>query len=105
MVGWSEGAWAALSLAATHQDLPRLVIASLPFPEELPESIDLGGVTSKSLLLYGTADPLTGNWHGTQWQKLLPHARLEMVPGAGHDLLTNKWGRILSHFALRPKAG
>ncbi len=70
------------------------MIVSLPFPDELPEDMDLGAVTAKTLLLYGTADTRTGNSHGTRWQKKLPNARLEMVPNGGHDLLVPKWGRI-----------
>ncbi len=105
VVGWSTGGWDALALAAAHPDLRRLVMVALPFPDEFPEGLDLGAVTAKTLLLYGTADTRTGNSHGTRWQKRLPSARLEMVPNGGHDLLVPKWGRILSHMAPRRKAG
>lgn len=105
VVGWSTGGWDALALAAARPDLPRLVIVALPFPDECPEGLDLGAVTAKTLLLYGTADTRTGNRHGTRWQKRLPSARLEMVPNGGHDLLVPKWGRTLSHLAQRRKAG
>lgn len=105
VVGWSTGGWDALALAAAHPDLPRLVIVSLPYPDESPPSVDLAGVRAKTLLLYGTADPQTGNRHGTRWQKSLPNARLEMVPNGTHDLLAPKWPRILSHLAPRRKKG
>ena len=105
VVGWSTGGWDALTLAAAHQDLPRLVIVSLPFPEVSPPDVDLDAVNTKTLLLYGTADPQTGSSHGTRWQKRLPNARLEMVPNAGRDLLVPKWARMLSHLAPRRKAG
>ena len=105
VVGWSTGRWDALALAASHRDLPRLVIVSLPFRDESPEGMDLGAVTAKTLLLFGRADTRTGNSHGTRWQRRLPSARLEMVPNGGHDLLVPKWGRILSHLAPRRKAG
>lgn len=104
VVGWSTGGWDALTLAAAHQDLPRLVIVSLPFSEP-PRGLDLEAVSTKTLLLYGAVDPQTGHSHGTQWQKTLPNARLEMVPNSGHDLLVPKWGRILSYLAPRRKAG
>jgi pimeloyl-ACP methyl ester carboxylesterase len=99
VVGWSTGGWDALSLAAAHPDLPRLVIVSLPYPEEDPESLD--AVTAKTLLLFGSADPATGSKHGQRWLKRLPNARLEMVPGGGHELLVPMWRRILSHLAPR----
>ena len=105
VVGWSTGGWRALELAAAHPDLPRLAIVSLPFSDDPPLALDLDNVRAKTLLLYGAADPDTGNRHGTLWQKRLPNARLEMVPQAGHDLLVPKWGRILSHLAPRRKAG
>ncbi len=105
VVGWSTGGWDALALAASHQELPRLAIVSLPFPDESLPDVDLDAVHAKTLLLYGAADPQTGNSHGTRWQKLLPNARFEMVPKAGHDLLVPKWARILSYVAPRRKAG
>lgn len=100
VVGWSAGGWAALELAAQHPDLPRLVVLSTPFPEE-PVTIDLDAVVARTLLLFGSKDPETGSMHGTSWQKRLPNARLEMVPGAGHDILGQMWPRVLSHLAPR----
>ncbi|MCP4303374.1 MAG: hypothetical protein GY926_02535 [bacterium] len=104
VVGWSSGGWDALELAAAHQDLPRLVIVSLPFPDELPAELDLDAVEAKTLLSYGAADPQTGSSHGSRWQKRLRNARLEMVPNGSHDLLVPKWARVLSHLAPRRKA-
>ncbi len=104
VVGWSDAGWDALALAAAHVDLPRLVIVALPYPDELPGGFDPAAVTAKTLLLYGAADPLTGNGHGARWQRLLPNARLEVAPKGGHDLLTPMWARILSHLAPRRKA-
>ena len=101
VVGWSDGAWRALDLAAAHPELPRLVIASLPFPDD---AATIPPVAAKTLLLFGQKDPRTGSAHGTQWQRSLPDARLEMVPGAGHELLTQMWKRVLSHLAPRRKA-
>jgi len=59
-----------------------------------PESVQ-----AKTLLLYGAQDPVAGPRHGTWWQKCLPNARLEVVPGAGHVLILSMWRRALSHLA------
>ncbi|MGI9528118.1 MAG: dienelactone hydrolase family protein [Acidimicrobiia bacterium] len=104
VVGWSAGGWDALQLAVTHADLPRLAIVSLPFPDDMPSDFDPAAIQAKTLLVYGSADPLTGNRHGTHWQKTLPNARLEMRPGGGHDLLVPAWKRILAFLAPRRTA-
>ena len=102
VVGWSSGGRVALALAAEQPDLvERLVLVSTPFPEEEPDGIDFDGVCAKTLLLFGSDDPQTGSRHGRWWQRRLPNARLEMVPGAGHELLVPMWSRILSHLAPR----
>ena len=64
-----------------------------------PWEPDPSEVKSKTLLLYGSKDPLCGFRRGDWWQKRLPSARLEMVPGAGHLLILSMWERILSHLA------
>jgi pimeloyl-ACP methyl ester carboxylesterase len=56
-------------------------------------------VRAKTLLLYGSADPVAGPRHGRWWQKRLPQARLEVVPGAGHLLVLTMWERALAHLA------
>lgn len=104
VVGWSTGGWDALKIAAEH-DLPRLVLVSLPFADEMPQEVNPDAVQAKTLLIYGSADPLTGNRHGTKWQKTLPNARLEMNPGGGHDLLVPMWKRVVSYLAPRRQAG
>jgi len=101
VVGWSSGGWQALELAAAHPTVERLVLASTPFPDVEPDSVDLDAVRAKTLLLFGARDPETGSRHGRRWQQRLSNARLEMVPGAGHDLLPHVWPRILSHVAPR----
>ena len=104
VVSWSTGGWEALKIAAKHEDLPRLVLVSLPFSDEMPQDFNLDAVRAKTLLIYGSADPLTGNSHGTKWQKTLPNARLEMNPGGGHELLVPMWKRVVSYLAPRRKA-
>ena len=105
VVGWSAGGWEVLGIAAAHPDLPRLVLVSLPFSEQEPEGVDLDVVAAKTLLLFGSADPLTGSKHGSRWQERLANARLEMVPGGDHELLAPMWRRILSYLAPRRTAG
>jgi pimeloyl-ACP methyl ester carboxylesterase len=56
-------------------------------------------VEAKTLLLYGSRDPLAGPPHGRWWQSRLPDARLEVAPGAGHLLVIPMWARVLSHLA------
>jgi pimeloyl-ACP methyl ester carboxylesterase len=56
-------------------------------------------VQAKTLLLYGSRDPVAGPRHGSWWQKRLSNARLEVVPDAGHLLIITMWGRALSHLA------
>lgn len=56
-------------------------------------------VQAKTLLLYGSRDPVAASRHGSWWQKQLPNARLEVVPGAGHLLILPMWQRVLSHLA------
>lgn len=67
-------------------------------------------VQAKTLLLYGSRDPLAHPRHGRWWQSRLPDARLEVAPEAGHLLLVPMWSRVLSHLVpsrrrLRPIAG
>jgi pimeloyl-ACP methyl ester carboxylesterase len=54
-------------------------------------------VQAKTLLLYGTGDPLADPQHGRWWQSRLPDAHLEVVVGAGHLLIVPTWDRVLSH--------
>ncbi|MBB2949075.1 pimeloyl-ACP methyl ester carboxylesterase [Actinoplanes lutulentus] len=98
VVGWSDGGLAALAFAARHSGIvDRVVLIATPYvPAET-------NVPAKTLLLFGTKDPLTGSRHAGLWKKRIPHARLEMNPDGGHDLLTPMWSRVLSHVAPRCK--
>lgn len=64
-----------------------------------PWGFEPAGVRAKVLCLYGSRDPGIASRHGTWWQKHLPQARLEMVPGAGHLLILPMWSRVLSFLA------
>ena len=66
-----------------------------------PYGFEPGAATAKTLLIYGSADPIAGPRHGTWWQRQLPNARYEQVPGAGHFVFVQMWKRILSHLAPR----
>ena len=98
VVGWAEGGWAAVELAARHGDLVhRLVLVSTPVPET-DDGLELDGVLAKTLLLYGVRDG--GNAQAKWWQQRLG-GRREMVPEQGHDILEHVWPRVLSHLAPR----
>jgi pimeloyl-ACP methyl ester carboxylesterase len=62
-----------------------------------PWGFEPADVRAETLLLYGSADPITGPDHGQWWHRQLPNAHLEVVPGAGHLLITPRWERVLSH--------
>lgn len=64
-----------------------------------PWGFEAHAVQAKTLLLYGSRDPVAGPKHGKWWQKNLPRARLEVVPDAGHVLIVAMWHRVLSHLA------
>jgi len=66
-----------------------------------PWGFEPSGVRAKTLLLYGSRDPFAANRHATWWQKRLPIARMEMLPGAGPLAIVRSWKRALSH--LTPK--
>jgi pimeloyl-ACP methyl ester carboxylesterase len=64
-----------------------------------PWSFEPADVRAKTLLIYGSADPVAGSRHGAWWQRALPDARLETAPGAGHLVVIPRWTRVLSHLA------
>jgi pimeloyl-ACP methyl ester carboxylesterase len=99
IVGFAEGGWKAVGLAAAHADLvDRLVLVSTPVPDAA-DAVP-GDVAAKTLLLYGSKDPAGGHAQAKWWKDRLG-ARIEMVPGAGHDILAQVWPRVLSHLAPR----
>lgn len=99
VVGWAEGAWDALMLAAQHkQFVDRLVLVSAPASGTEPKPIDLDPIQAKTLLLYGMRDEGVSHADRNWWRDRL-NARFEMVPNAGHDILVQTWPRVLSHLA------
>jgi pimeloyl-ACP methyl ester carboxylesterase len=100
LVGFAEGGWDAVRLGTEHGDLvDRLVLVSTPIPEE-PTTQPLAAVSAKALLLYGSKDPAGGHRQATWWKDQIG-GRIEMMPGAGHDILADVWPRVLSHLAPR----
>lgn len=66
-----------------------------------PWGFDPEEVRARTLLVYGTDDPLAGPSHGRWWQRSLPDARLEVAPGGDHLLLVPAWEHVLAHVAPR----
>jgi pimeloyl-ACP methyl ester carboxylesterase len=66
-----------------------------------PWGFEPEAVHAKTLLLYGSRDPLADPRHGRWWESRLPDATLEVVP-AGHLLVVPMWARVLSHLAPDP---
>lgn len=64
-----------------------------------PWGFDLADVAAKTLVIAGQADAVAGHAHAAWYQRSLPDARMEMVPGAGHLVVAPMWDRILSHVA------
>jgi len=44
-------------------------------------------------------DERSGSKAARWWKKQIPHTRVEMCPGLGHDLLAARWLRVLSRLA------
>lgn len=59
---------------------------------------------SKTLLLYGTKDPVVANRHAHSSHHRVPESRVEMAPGAGALTIVRLWKRALSHLAPTLKA-
>jgi pimeloyl-ACP methyl ester carboxylesterase len=62
-----------------------------------PWGFEPDAVEAKTLLLYGSRDPLAGTRHGRWWHERLPDATLEIARDAGHLALIPMWSRALSH--------
>lgn len=95
VAGWSEYGWEAVRLAGEHPEVERLVLLATPVDEaaEVPE------IAAKTLLLFGSDDERTGSRAARWWKQQIPHARIEMSPGRGQDLLLPLWPRVLRHLA------
>jgi pimeloyl-ACP methyl ester carboxylesterase len=95
VVGVGEGGWKAVELAAAHAGLvERLVLVATPPLDDA----DPAAVSANRLLLYGSRD---GGLKRATWWKDRLGGRIEMVPGAGDEVLERVWPRVLSHVAPR----
>jgi pimeloyl-ACP methyl ester carboxylesterase len=99
-VGWRHaGVQAAALAAATPALVDRLVLCGVPAPEDGVLTFDPGDIGAKVLLLFGQKDPVAPARDARWWKERIPGARVEMVPGAGGDIISTMWGRVLSHAA------
>jgi pimeloyl-ACP methyl ester carboxylesterase len=62
-----------------------------------PWGFEPAAVEARTLLLYGSHDPIAEPRHGRWWHAQLPDARLEIAPGTGHLLVIPMWTRVLEH--------
>src|SRR5262249_55974354 len=83
VAGWPRHGWDAVRIAVEHPEVERLVLLATPVDEDA----DVPEIAAKTLLLFGTADEGTGSRAARWWKRQIPHARIEMSPGGGHDLL------------------
>lgn len=58
---------------------------------------DLDAVQASVLLVYGADDPVAPSAHGRWYRRHLRHARLAVVPRAGHLVIAPAWDRVLQH--------
>lgn len=64
-----------------------------------PWGFEPADVRAKTLIVAGQADPIAGHAHAAWYQKAVPDARLEVMPGVGHLVIAPAWERVLSHLA------
>ena len=64
-----------------------------------PRGEELGRVTTPCLVVHGSADPLVPLGAGEATAAAIPNAKLEVIPGMGHDLPRGTWDRIISTLA------
>ena len=60
-------------------------------------SAQLGQVRAPALLVWGDADPISPVAAGQRLAGLLPDARLEIIPGGGHDLARTHVAEVSGH--------
>ncbi|HLZ01373.1 MAG TPA: alpha/beta hydrolase [Bradyrhizobium sp.] len=62
-------------------------------------SAKLGSIDAPSLLIWGDADPISPPSVGQRLHQLLPHARLRIIRGGGHDLAQTHAGEVATLIA------
>jgi pimeloyl-ACP methyl ester carboxylesterase len=76
------------------------IMATPCFEELLPR------ITAPTLVIHGTADPLVPPVNGRRCARLIPGARLEIIPGMGHDLpapLLPRFAELIAVIAGPPR--
>ncbi|MEY9954178.1 pimeloyl-ACP methyl ester carboxylesterase [Leifsonia sp. EB34] len=68
-----------------------------------PWGFDPSAVQAKTLIVAGQADPIAGHPHAAWYQRTIPDARMEVVPGAGHLVIAPAWDRVLEFLAPHPQ--
>ena len=92
VIGFGDGGWRAVGLAAANPELvDRLVLGSTEPEGDAPTPVE-----AKTLLLFGSLD---GGQRRAMWWKSRIGGRIEMVPREGRDILVRVWPRVLSHLA------
>jgi hypothetical protein len=71
------------------------VLVAVPRPEMDGAQVDVGAISTKTLLLY-SPDVIE---HGKWFRKQLPNMRMETKPGTSEDLLRRLWPRVISFLA------
>jgi pimeloyl-ACP methyl ester carboxylesterase len=67
-------------------------------------SAELATVTTPTLVIHGSVDPLISPSGGRATARAIPGARLEIVEGMGHDLPRVLWPRLIDAFAAHAGA-
>lgn len=81
-------------VARAHQ--VRSAVANHPAAPQGPRwRHRLGEVAVRTLVVHGTADPLFPIHHGEALAREIPGARLERLPGIGHELPPRVWDRVV----------
>jgi len=60
---------------------------------------ELEGITTPTLVIHGTVDPLVSPSGGRATARAIPGAELTMIEGMGHDLPRVLWPRLIDAFA------
>ncbi len=64
-----------------------------------PRGEELGQISTPSLVIHGSSDPLVPLAAGEATARAIPGATLEVIPGMGHDLPRGAWDRVITALA------
>ncbi|HRE81483.1 MAG TPA: alpha/beta hydrolase [Opitutaceae bacterium] len=81
-----------------HQAFPQAAAWIMDAPTDI--STLLGRITHPTLLLWGDHDPISPVSMGRYLEQHLPSARLEIIPGADHDLAQTH-AQLVAHHVLK----